>query len=118
MRAFWAVSVAREILRRDPAPRRRFSSRDGRYSELPRFSCLRRGRVPRRAAVIAAVTAAINNIGENSVLWKKQDVVVNFGTGMRKMHFLFSHNNVQYKLELSYENIRKIELHRPRNETT
>ncbi|KAG5051207.1 hypothetical protein JHK87_003405 [Glycine soja] len=56
--------------------------------------------------------------GRFSVLWKKQDVIVNFGSGMRKMHFLFSHNNVQYKLELSYENIWKIELHRPRNETT
>ncbi|KAG4927438.1 hypothetical protein JHK85_053924 [Glycine max] len=39
-----------------PAPRRR-------YSEPPRFSCLRRGRVPRRAAAIAAATAAINILG-------------------------------------------------------
>ena len=46
-----------------PAPRRRFSGRDGRYSEPPRFSCLRRGRVPRRAAAIAAATAAINILG-------------------------------------------------------
>ncbi|KAK7407698.1 hypothetical protein VNO78_09717 [Psophocarpus tetragonolobus] len=52
-----------------------------------------------------------------SVLWKKMDVRVNFGTGMRKMIFLFSHNNVQYKLQLSYENIWKIELHQPRDDT-
>ncbi|KAL2347799.1 hypothetical protein Fmac_001799 [Flemingia macrophylla] len=55
--------------------------------------------------------------GSFSVLWKKLGVTVNFGTGMRKVHFLFSHNDVQYKLELSYENIWKIELHRPRAET-
>ncbi|TKY69220.1 RNA-dependent RNA polymerase 1 [Spatholobus suberectus] len=46
-----------------------------------------------------------------SVLWKKRDVSVNFGTGMRKIHFLFFHDHVQYKLELSYDNIWKIVLH-------
>ncbi|KAK7310137.1 hypothetical protein RJT34_07437 [Clitoria ternatea] len=49
-----------------------------------------------------------------SVLWKKMNVSVSFGIGMRKLHFLFSHDFVQCKLELSYENIWKIELHRPR----
>ncbi|XP_020232663.1 RNA-dependent RNA polymerase 1 [Cajanus cajan] len=51
--------------------------------------------------------------GRFYVLWEMLDVSINFGSGMRKVHFLFSHNNVQYKLELSYENIWKIELHRP-----
>ncbi|XP_061371841.1 RNA-dependent RNA polymerase 1-like [Gastrolobium bilobum] len=55
--------------------------------------------------------------GKFSVLWKKVDVNVNFGIGMRKLQFFLSHNNVQYKLELSYENIWKVELHRPRGET-
>ncbi|XP_027360341.1 RNA-dependent RNA polymerase 1 isoform X2 [Abrus precatorius] len=55
--------------------------------------------------------------GRFSVFWKKVNVDVNFGIGMRKLHFLFSHHNVHYKLELSYENIWKIELHRPRGET-
>ncbi|KAK7308650.1 hypothetical protein VNO77_42270 [Canavalia gladiata] len=55
--------------------------------------------------------------GKFSVLWKKMDVSVNFEIGMRKLHFLFSHENVKYKLELSYENIWKIELHQSWGET-
>ena len=55
--------------------------------------------------------------GRFSVLWSKMDVSVNFGIGMRKLHFFLSHINVEYKLELSYENIWKIQLHRPRGET-
>lgn len=52
-----------------------------------------------------------------SVLWRNMDVRLCFGSGMRKFHFFLSHNNSEYKLELYYENIWKIELHRPRGET-
>ena len=52
------------------------------------------------------------------VLWKAVDVTVNFGTGMRKVQFLLSHHELEYKLELFYENIWQIELHRPRNQTS
>ncbi|KAL1346808.1 hypothetical protein HN51_020353 [Arachis hypogaea] len=52
-----------------------------------------------------------------SVLWRNMDVRLCFGSGMRKFHFFLSHNNSEYKLELYYDNIWKIELHRPRDET-
>lgn len=52
-----------------------------------------------------------------SDLWKKTDVLVNFGLGMRKLHILLSHHQVEYKLDLWYENIWQIELHRPRGQT-
>ncbi|CAJ1932686.1 unnamed protein product [Sphenostylis stenocarpa] len=55
--------------------------------------------------------------GEFSVLWKKLDVTLTFGTGKRKVQLTFSHNNVRYKLELSYENIWKVELLQPRDKT-
>ncbi|KAI9075013.1 hypothetical protein K1719_043063 [Acacia pycnantha] len=51
------------------------------------------------------------------VLWKSVTKEVNFGIGMRKIQFLLSYRRVDYKLELSYENIWQIELHRPRGET-
>ncbi|GLT61940.1 hypothetical protein SLA2020_346100 [Shorea laevis] len=51
------------------------------------------------------------------ILWKAENVSVNFGTGMRKLHFSLSDNYVAYRLELSYENVWQIELHRPRGET-
>ncbi|XP_062171760.1 RNA-dependent RNA polymerase 1-like [Alnus glutinosa] len=51
------------------------------------------------------------------ILWKAVNVSVNFGSGMRKLHFSLSHNYVEYRLELSYENVWQIELHRPRNQT-
>ncbi|KAB1205855.1 RNA-dependent RNA polymerase 1 [Morella rubra] len=46
-------------------------------------------------------------------LWKTVNVSVNFGTGLRKVQFFLAHNHVEYKLELYYENIWQIELHRP-----
>ncbi|XP_022776585.1 RNA-dependent RNA polymerase 1-like [Durio zibethinus] len=52
------------------------------------------------------------------VLWSAVNVTVNFGTGMRKLQFLLSHHLLEYKLELCYENIWQIELHRPRNQTS
>lgn len=51
------------------------------------------------------------------VLWKGTDVLVNFGSGMRKLHFYLSHHGVEYKLDLSYESIWQIELHRPRGQS-
>jgi RNA-dependent RNA polymerase len=51
------------------------------------------------------------------ILWKAVNVSVNFGIGMRKLHFSLSHNYVEYRLELSYENVWQIELHHPRNQT-
>ncbi|KAK8567431.1 hypothetical protein V6N13_105398 [Hibiscus sabdariffa] len=52
------------------------------------------------------------------VLWKAEDVTVNFGLGMRKLQFLLSHGCSPYKLELFYDNIWQIELHRARNQTS
>jgi RNA-dependent RNA polymerase len=51
------------------------------------------------------------------ILWKAENVSVKFGSGMRKLHFSLSHNYVDYRLELFYENVWQIELHRPRNQT-
>ncbi|PNX67813.1 RNA-dependent RNA polymerase 1-like protein, partial [Trifolium pratense] len=48
-----------------------------------------------------------------SVLWNESDVRVEFGIGMRKWRFSMRHNDRKFKLELSYENIWKIELHQP-----
>jgi len=50
-----------------------------------------------------------------SVFEQMQDVSLNFGTGRRKVQLMFSYNLVEYKLELSYENIWKVELLRSRN---
>ncbi|KAJ7954350.1 RNA-dependent RNA polymerase [Quillaja saponaria] len=52
-----------------------------------------------------------------AILWKGMDVTLNFGIGMQKLHFFLSHNNVKYRLELSHENIWKIELRQPRGRT-
>ncbi|KAL2518693.1 RNA-dependent RNA polymerase 1 [Abeliophyllum distichum] len=52
-----------------------------------------------------------------SVLWKNTSVSVQFGIGLKKMYFLFHFNNVDYKLQLSYENIWQIVLYRPRGQT-
>ncbi|KAL5553267.1 hypothetical protein UlMin_040668 [Ulmus minor] len=53
-----------------------------------------------------------------SVLWKTENVTVKFGIGVRKLYFFFSYLSVEYKLDLSYENIWQSELHRPRGQTT
>ncbi|KAA8532480.1 hypothetical protein F0562_032520 [Nyssa sinensis] len=52
-----------------------------------------------------------------SVLWRRENVSVKFGFGQRKMYFFLSYLSVEYKLELSYENIWQIELYRPRGQT-
>ncbi|CAI9755244.1 unnamed protein product [Fraxinus pennsylvanica] len=46
-----------------------------------------------------------------SVLWKHTNVSVKFGIDQKKMYFLFSYNSVNYKLQLSYENIWQIVLY-------
>jgi len=51
-----------------------------------------------------------------SVLWKV-DASVDFGIGMRKWRFSMHDGNKKFKLELSYENIWKIELHQPWGKT-
>ncbi|CAK9142330.1 unnamed protein product [Ilex paraguariensis] len=52
-----------------------------------------------------------------SVLWKRTNVSVKFGIGLKKMYFFLSHVYVGYKLVLSYENIWQVELHCPRGQT-
>lgn len=49
------------------------------------------------------------------VLWEGDVDLVTFGIGMRKMNFRLKHNSIEYRLELSYENIWQIQLHRPRH---
>lgn len=55
---------------------------------------------------------------EFSVLWKAANVSVKFGTGMKKMHFYLSHHEVEYRLQLSYENIWQIVLYNSSGQTT
>ncbi|XP_048318404.2 RNA-dependent RNA polymerase 1-like [Ziziphus jujuba] len=52
-----------------------------------------------------------------SVLWKRENVSVDFGIGLRKMYFHFMYQYAEFKLQLSYENIWQIELHRPSRQT-
>ncbi|OVA04184.1 RNA-dependent RNA polymerase [Macleaya cordata] len=51
-------------------------------------------------------------------VWKARDVSVDFGFGLRKLYFLLSYSDVEYKLELSYESIWDIQLRRPGNPNT
>ncbi|KAM0912877.1 hypothetical protein ACQ4PT_012533 [Festuca glaucescens] len=48
-----------------------------------------------------------------SVLWSSRDVSVEFGFAMKKIYFYLVYNSKRYKLELSYESIWEIQLHRP-----
>ncbi|WVZ13521.1 hypothetical protein V8G54_011087 [Vigna mungo] len=52
-----------------------------------------------------------------AVLERMQNVSLSFGSGKGKVVLKFSHNFVQYKIQLSYQNIRKVELLRPRDKT-
>ncbi|KAM5566916.1 RNA-dependent RNA polymerase 1 [Rosa sericea] len=52
-----------------------------------------------------------------SVLWRTAEVSVDFGIGMRKLQFRLLYRQKVYRLQLSYENIWQIELHRPRGST-
>ncbi|KAK3212610.1 hypothetical protein Dsin_017316 [Dipteronia sinensis] len=51
-----------------------------------------------------------------SVLWKAVNVSVNLGSGMGRINFILSHQQVEYRLELACENVWQIELHRPRGQ--
>lgn len=57
-------------------------------------------------------------VAENkfSVLWNIANVSVKFGIGMKKMYFILGFSSVNYKLELSRENIWQIVLHQPRGQ--
>jgi RNA-dependent RNA polymerase len=48
-----------------------------------------------------------------SVLWSSTDVSAEFGFAMKKIYFYLVYNSKKYKLELSYESIWEIQLHRP-----
>jgi RNA-dependent RNA polymerase len=48
-----------------------------------------------------------------SVLWSSRDVSAEFGFAMKKIYFYLVYNSKRYKLELSYESIWEIQLHRP-----
>ncbi|OWM90725.1 RNA-dependent RNA polymerase 1-like [Punica granatum] len=49
-----------------------------------------------------------------STLWKEQNVSVDFWVELRRFYFVLLYNQVEYKLDLSDENIWQIELHRQR----
>ncbi|XP_073011077.1 probable RNA-dependent RNA polymerase 1 [Typha latifolia] len=53
-----------------------------------------------------------------SVLWSTSNVQVNFGFNLRKIFFSLSKGSTQYKLELSYESIWEIELHRSSSQSS
>ncbi|XP_041014549.1 probable RNA-dependent RNA polymerase 1 isoform X2 [Juglans microcarpa x Juglans regia] len=53
-----------------------------------------------------------------SVLWKQEGVFGKFDFKMRRLYFFFSHLSVEYKFEISYANIGKIELRRPCGQAT
>ncbi|KAH9779508.1 RNA-dependent RNA polymerase 1 [Citrus sinensis] len=48
-----------------------------------------------------------------SVFWSQENVSVKLCSDLRKFGFFLSYESVDYKLELSYESIWQIELHRP-----
>ncbi|KAH0985408.1 hypothetical protein GBA52_012585 [Prunus armeniaca] len=48
-----------------------------------------------------------------SVLWTLSDVSVKFGMILKHFYFFFSYDSVEYKLEISYDNVNQIELHSP-----
>ncbi|BBN67344.1 RNA-dependent RNA polymerase 1 [Prunus dulcis] len=51
--------------------------------------------------------------GQFSVLWTALDVSVKFGKEFKNIYLLLSLDAVEYKLEISSESIRQIELHHP-----
>ncbi|KAH0985407.1 hypothetical protein GBA52_012584 [Prunus armeniaca] len=48
-----------------------------------------------------------------SVLWTLSDVSVKFGMILKHFYFFFSYDSIEYRLEISYDNVSQIELHRP-----
>lgn len=51
-----------------------------------------------------------------NVLWTVSSVQVSFGFNLRKIYFTLSWRHSRYKLELSYESIWEIQLHRSSNQ--
>ncbi|CAL1408356.1 unnamed protein product [Linum trigynum] len=78
--------------------------------------------IPRPTTFLHVIEGAVLHFGcqtsreKFSDLWRATDVLMKFGHGMRKLHFYLSHHGTDYKLDLRYENIWQIELHRPRGQ--
>ncbi|KAH6807238.1 RNA-dependent RNA polymerase 1 [Perilla frutescens var. frutescens] len=53
-----------------------------------------------------------------SVLWKAADVSIKFGTRLKNMHFFLCHDSVEYRLQLTCENIWQIMLYSSRGQTS
>ncbi|PQQ10229.1 putative RNA-dependent RNA polymerase 1 [Prunus yedoensis var. nudiflora] len=51
-----------------------------------------------------------------SVLWARSDCLVKFGKEFKNINLLLSLDAVEYKLEISSESIRQIELYHPRGQ--
>lgn len=52
------------------------------------------------------------------VLCMMQNTSVKFGFGLRRLYFVISYSTTCYKLQLSYENICQVQLHRSHGNTT
>ncbi|KAF8040293.1 hypothetical protein BT93_B2508 [Corymbia citriodora subsp. variegata] len=50
-------------------------------------------------------------------LWESRNASVKFGFGIRKLFFFLTYDLMDYMLELSYENIWQIQLHKPRGQS-
>jgi RNA-dependent RNA polymerase len=53
-----------------------------------------------------------------SVLWKQEDVSVSFDSNRRRLFFFLSYLSEEHKLELSFDSIWQIKLHRPSGQAT
>lgn len=51
-----------------------------------------------------------------SVLWKRRNILMAFGIGLKDLYLLFSYNSVEYKLEVPSKSIRQIKLRCPRGQ--
>ncbi|KAG2653839.1 hypothetical protein PVAP13_1NG415300 [Panicum virgatum] len=75
--------------------------------------------VPRPRIAMFSLDDAVLHLGclvkENilSGLFSARNVSVQFGFDMKKIYFYISYNLIKYKLELSYESIWEMQLHRP-----
>ncbi|RLM79550.1 hypothetical protein C2845_PM12G26440 [Panicum miliaceum] len=75
--------------------------------------------VPRPRIAMFSLDDTVLHLGclvkENilSGLFSARNVSVQFGFDMKKMYFYLSYNLIKYKLELSYESIWEMQLHRP-----
>ncbi|KAK8463078.1 hypothetical protein SEVIR_1G318100v4 [Setaria viridis] len=75
--------------------------------------------VPRPRIAMFSLDAAALHLGclvkENILytLFSVRNISVQFGFDMKKIYFYLSYNLIKYKLELSYESIWEMQLHRP-----